>query len=242
VRGGWGRRASWLRPRRLCWLGLVAGIAVTTVTVPVLIFPRPQRTPPHRAAPSTTAAPSPRPTGSAPPPASPASPASPVAPVECAGRPTAAGPADPDRPACLAYQAALGSGWRVAAVDAKVLPGDRVPGSDQLALRVEPQQRTASVALVAAAPLVAPGRLLASVYGGRVRGTSLRLSASSSTDADGSRTVVLTAPPDQWTAFSVDLARLLPAGAVVRRIDFGLAYDLTPNTGRFFLDGVELTD
>jgi hypothetical protein len=128
-------------------------------------------------------------------------------------------------------------------VEAEVLPGDRVPGSQRVALRVEPRQRNASVALVAVAPLVAPRRLLASVYGGRARGTSLRVSASGSTDPDTSRSVVLTAPPDRWTAFAVDLAPLLPAGrSVVRRIDFGLAYDLTPNTGRFFLDGVELTD
>jgi hypothetical protein len=225
-------------------VGLAAGIAVTTVTVPVLIFPRAQRTSPSRAVPSTTAALSPSPGGSATRATDAGSPQPPVAPVECAGgSPVTGAPVDPARPACRAYQATLGSGWRIASIEAEVLPADPVPGSQQIALRVEPQQRTASVALVAVVPLVAPRRLVASVYGGRVRGTSLRVSASSSPDADASRSVVLTAPPDRWTAFTVDLAPLLPADRpVVRRIDFRLAYDLTPNTSRFFLDGIELTD
>jgi hypothetical protein len=233
------------RKRRLCWLGLAAGIAVTTVAVPALIFPRGgQRTSPTRAASSSTAALSPSPGGSAAPATVAAPPDSPASPAACAGRATAKdGQVYADRPSCRAYQGTLGAGWQVAAVDATALPGERVPGSDRIALRVEPQQRSASVALVAAVPVAAPGRLLASVYGGRVRGTSLRVSASGSAQADPSRSVVLTAQPDRWTTFNVDLTALLPAGRpAIRRIDFGLAYDATPNTGRFFLDDIELID
>jgi hypothetical protein len=168
----------------------------------------------------------------------------PARPVACTGGASAAaGPVDADRPWCTAYQGTLGSGWQVAGVDAKVLPGDRVPGSSQLALRVEPQQRAASVSLVAAVPVVVPGRLVASVYGGRVLGTSLRVSASGSPGAEPSRSILLTAPPDRWTAFTIDLAGLLPAGPpVVQRLDFALAYDATPNLSRFFLDDIALTE
>ncbi len=164
------------------------------------------------------------------------------APVACAGR-SAATEAGSGPPWCRAYQATPGSGWRVVAADADALPGDRVPGGDRIALRVEPRQPAASVALVAAVPVAAPGRLLASVYGGRVRGTSVRLSASGTARADASRGVVLTAGPDRWTTFTVDLHALLPAGRpAVQRLDFGLAFDVTPNTGRFFLDDIELFD
>src|SRR5436305_3671780 len=200
-----------LTPRRLRWLAMAAGITVVTVTVPPLIFPRGH----HRAAPGRTAGTTP--VGAATVPDSPSAtviPGPAVVPsataLACAE--PAAGAVDAGRPSCRAYHVMLGNGWRTTALATKLVAGDRVPGGARLALRVEPQQRTASVTFVPAVPLLAHGRLTASVYGGRTRGTSLRVSAGTTAS------VVLTAPPDQWTSVSVDPAALLP-GPVQRRLD-----------------------
>ncbi len=69
------------------------------------------------------------------------------------------------------------------------------------------------------------------------------MSVSASPDRAASRTVVLSAPADRWTRFNVAISQLVPAGApAIRRLDFALAYDLTPNTSRFFLDEVALVN
>jgi hypothetical protein len=147
------------------------------------------------------------------------------------------------QPSCGVYTTVAGPGWQVAASGAELLPGERVPGTQQLALRVQPRQPTAAVSMLAAAPIAVPGsgHLTVKVYGGRVRGTVLRLSVSASTAVDTRRPVVLTAPADRWTTFTATFAQLLPdAAGAVRRIDLVLAADLMPNTSRFFLDGILL--
>jgi hypothetical protein len=214
-----------LARRHVLWLAVAAGMAAVTVTVPPLILPRglhgsvPGRTAGTRAGAATTSAGTATATGSR------------MAAIACAT--TSTGPVDAGRPSCRAYHATLGKGWQITGLDTTWVTGDRVPGTQRLALRVEPRQHTASVTLVPAAPVLPGVTLTASVYGGRTRGTSLRVSAGAGTS------VVLTAGPDRWTSFTVDLAALLP-GPALRRLDFALAYDLTPNTGRFFLDDIAL--
>jgi hypothetical protein len=139
--------------------------------------------------------------------------------------------------------ATLGTGWQVDGAGTKVLPGEKVPGTEQIAIRVETQQPTASVTLQATMPVGVPdnGRLQLRVYGARVYGTILRLSMSASGSADTSRTVVLTAPADTWTSFTVRVADLSPGGhPSVRRIDLAVATDQLPRAYRFFLDDIAL--
>jgi hypothetical protein len=228
--------------RRLPWVVLATGIAVVTVTVPALILPRPGRQPdPPQVVASTGPDPSPTTSPSASGGVTRTSP--PAASATRCGSDGGAVQAGP--PSCHAYDAILGYGWQVSGTGAKVLTGQRIPGSTQLALRVEPERQTASVTLIPATPVVtsAHGKLTVNIYGGPVRGTTLRVSAAGSGAADPSRAVVLTAPPDHWTAFTADLTRLLPGGAtLLGRIDFTLAYDLNPNLRRFFLDGVLLVE
>lgn len=145
-------------------------------------------------------------------------------------------------PSCTAYGTALGTGWSLAGSGTKVMPGERVPGSEEVAVRVETEQQAASVSLLAnaAVGVPAPGHVRFRVYGGRTYGTVLRLTVSSSTAARPARPVVLVAARDRWTTFSVKLSALVPAGAGVRRLDLAIATDLVPRAYRFFLADVAL--
>ncbi|GAA3224089.1 hypothetical protein GCM10010532_055690 [Dactylosporangium siamense] len=142
------------------------------------------------------------------------------------------------RPACTVYGAAVGTGWTVQSTGVKVVTNGVVPGTDQVALRVEPKEKTAAVTLVAAGP-VAATRLTFRVYGGRVHGTVLRVTVSATTAPAGTAPVVLTAPVDVWTPFDLDLRELAP-GQPVRRIDLVVATDMLPNAYRFFVDDLQL--
>lgn len=209
---------------------LAVAIGLVTVGVPPLLLPRD-----HTPAPATlpTAAP---PTAQSPGAASPtASPS--VSPTASPGAPPC-GTGGSARPACTVYGAAVGTGWTVQSVGVKVVTNGVVPGTDQVALRVEPKEKTAAVAFVAAGP-VAATRLTVRVYGGRVHGTVLRVTVSATTQPSGAPPVVLTAPVDVWTPFELDLRELAP-GRPVRRIDLVVATDMLPNAYRFFVDDLRL--
>lgn len=149
------------------------------------------------------------------------------------------------RPSCTVYGAAVGTGWTVQSTGVKVVTNGVVPGTDQVALRVEPKEKTAAVTLVAAVPVTAT-RLTFRVYGGRVHGTVLRVTVSATTAPAGTAPVVLTAPVDVWTPFEIDLRELTPAldadeqRRPVRRIDLVVATDMLPNAYRFFVDDLQL--
>lgn len=137
-------------------------------------------------------------------------------------------------PACAVYTTALGNGWAIESTGVRVIAAGVVPGTDIVALRVEPQEKAASVSLVAAVPVRVPdgARLRFRVYGGRVHGTVLRVTVSADARPSGTAPVVLTAPVDVWTTFAVDLG----TQHTVRRIDLVIATDLVPNAYRFFVD------
>ncbi|MET7392774.1 hypothetical protein ABZS66_04670 [Dactylosporangium sp. NPDC005572] len=185
--------------------------------MPPLLLPRTQADPPPAQSPPPAATPSPTPAPSVPP---------------CG---TGAG----SRPACAVYGAALGTGWSIESAGVKVVPAGVVPGTDQVALRVEPKEKTAFVALVATAAVTAT-TLRFRVYGGRVHGTVLRVTVAETAGRPAAAPVVLTAPVDVWTAFELDLAELLP-GRALRRIDLVIATDMVPNAYRFFVDDVQLS-
>lgn len=215
---------------------LAGGIGLVTAGVPPLLLPRH-----HPPAAVSSPAASSLPPGSA---AGTAGSASPAGRAAAAGSAAAAGGAcgtgGSTRPACTVYGAAVGTGWTVQSAGVKVVPAGVVPGTDQVALRVEPKDKAASVALVAAVPVTAR-HLKFRVYGGRIHGTVLRVSASSGAGAAGAgrAPVVLTAPVDGWTSFEVELAEFIPDGTL-RRIDFVIATDMVPNAYRFFLDDIQL--
>jgi hypothetical protein len=239
VRGG--RRRSfdlgrWSRRGR--YLGVAALVGLVTVAVPPLIAPGRVRpagsgTPAIPAAPATSAAataPSPVPSVSP-------SAAEPAGPLPCAAPQPGTASA---RPSCAVYTATLGTGWRIESTGVKVVPGGLVPGTDIVAIRVEPKEKVASVALVAASAVTVPqrARLKLRVYGGRVHGTVLRLTMPVPGRPPGSP-VMLTAPADRFTDFTVELGDLLGGTRTVQRIDLGIATDLVPNAYRFFVDHVE---
>jgi hypothetical protein len=123
----------------------------------------------------------------------------------------------------------------VAGTGVVLSPGQSVPGTSDTGLRVEAEGDVASLSFVAADPVTwsAGEHLLLRVYGGRVNGTALRIRS-----AAGGTPVVVTAPADQWTSFSV----VLPVvGDSVASIVVDVAQDLVPRTYRFFLDGVVLS-
>ncbi|MEU0555337.1 hypothetical protein [Dactylosporangium sp. NPDC006015] len=217
---------------------LAVAIGLVTVGVPPLLLPR-DRNPSPSAAPAAVAPPvpaagaSPSAVGNSGGSAAQSQPASPVAPAA-----SPCGTAGSARPACTVYGAAVGTGWSVRSVGVKVVTDGVVPGTDQVALRVEPKEKTAAVALVAATP-VAATRLTFRVYGGRVHGTVLRVTVSATPDPAGTPPLVLTAPVDVWTPFDVDLRELAP-GRPVRRIDLVVATDMLPNAYRFFVDDLQL--
>ncbi|MDQ0369847.1 hypothetical protein [Catenuloplanes indicus] len=144
------------------------------------------------------------------------------------------------RPACAVYTTALGSGWSAEGVGVKVVPAGLVPGTEIVALRVEPKEKTASVSLVASEPFtVADGTVLKlRIYGGRLHGTVARLALSPTTEFATDRPATLNAPVDEWVPFTVPVADLLPGGGPIRRIDVEIATEAVPNAYRFFIDDV----
>ncbi|MDR7325749.1 MULTISPECIES: hypothetical protein [Catenuloplanes] len=144
------------------------------------------------------------------------------------------------RPACAVYTTALGSGWSAEGVGVKVVPAGLVPGTDIVALRVEPKEKTASVSLIASEPFTVPdGTVLKlRIYGGRLHGTVARLALSPTTGFATARPATLNAPVDEWVPFTVPVADLLPGGAPIRRIDLEIATEAVPNAYRFFVDDV----
>jgi hypothetical protein len=140
-------------------------------------------------------------------------------------------------PSCVVYSTAVATGWAIESTGVKVFPVGTVPGSDRVAIRVEPKERVASVSLVASSAVLAPAgaHLRFSVYGGRVHGTVLRVSVSATTTVDHSKVVTLTAPVDVWSSFAVQL----DPGHPIRRVDLVIATDMVPNAYRFFVDDVE---
>lgn len=223
---------------------LLAGIVAATVVVPPLIAPHdrhsatPVATPsadtPASEAPASEARASEAPaTGT---PATPArsKPSAPGAcvPVDEGGLITAT-----RRPSCGVYRTGLGTGWTVLGDGLKILAGQVVPGSDEVAMRVErtrPARPHTTMTLSAATPIGVTGTSLLHlrVWGGRQFGTVLRLSAIPS----GQGPVTLTAPADRWTEFRVGLA----AGSL-SRITLVVAADQVPNVNRFFLDDITIT-
>ncbi|WP_432992136.1 hypothetical protein [Dactylosporangium sp. CA-233914] len=150
---------------------------------------------------------------------------------------TSGGAASP--PACTVYTNTLGPGWQAAGAGANVFPAERVPGSDVVAIRVEPKQDGASVWLSAGTAATVPGTLRLRVYGGRVNGTVARVSLSSTATADRSRTALINAPADVWTEFEFPVASLLPdGGRTVQRIDFMIVDEAVPASYRFFIDDI----
>ncbi|MEV4513136.1 hypothetical protein AB0K00_29700 [Dactylosporangium sp. NPDC049525] len=206
---------------------LAVAIGLVTVGVPPLLLPRDQDPPAARSSPSAVASPS----------ASVAASPAVDSPAPSPGAPPC-GTGGSSRPSCSVYGAAVGTGWTVQSTGVKVVTNGVVPGTDQVALRVEPKEKAASVALVAAGPVTAT-RLTFRVYGGRVHGTVLRVTVSATTAPSGAAPVVLTAPVDVWTPFDLDLRELAP-GQPVRRIDLVVATDMLPNAYRFFVDDLQL--
>jgi hypothetical protein len=217
---------------------LAVAIGLVTVGVPPLLLPRGQE--PPAAAPPTAGSSA---AGSSA--AGSSAAGSPVAVPSVAPTGAASSPGAPPcgtggsgRPSCTVYGAAVGTGWTVQSTGVKVVTNGVVPGTDQVALRVEPKEKTAAVALVAAGPVTAT-RLTFRVYGGRVHGTVLRVTVSATAAPAGTPPVVLTAPVDVWTPFEIDLREVAP-GLPVRRIDLVVATDMLPNAYRFFVDDLQL--
>lgn len=238
---------------------IVVAVAVVTIAVPPLIAPHDPdpvaggpvtstSTPPADTGPATgrpsvpppSAPPPSVPPPSAPPPSAPPGSRAPGATVPACAPATEAS----SRPSCGVYTTSLGTGWTIEGTGVRFLPAGVVPGTGQVAIRVEPQpdSRLNAVALVADSPVRAPPLLRLRVFGGRVHGSVLRLSASPSAQPDRARSVTLTAPVDRWSTFTVRLAELLPAGSPVRRIDLTVASELVPDAYRFFVDDVEFLD
>jgi hypothetical protein len=210
---------------------LLVGIAVATVVVPPLI------TPSHRL-PATASVATPSPV-LVPPAIGPATvTVAPSGPAPCAsgngnGSVTAT-------PSCTLYSIALGNGWSVAGDGLKVLPGEVVPGTKQVAMRVErsrPAVSATTLAFTARTPVgIGPAvRLRLRVWGGRQYGTVLKVSRG----PDGNGSITLTAAADRWTTYTIRLADL-GRGSSVTRIELAVAADQVPNVNRFFLDDVAL--
>ncbi|MFI5838960.1 hypothetical protein ACIA8K_04490 [Catenuloplanes sp. NPDC051500] len=238
--------AETTRPRWGRYAALAVAVGVVTVAVPPLIAPPDEPALPAAASqppsvvtsqpaspgPVLSSSPSPSPSASAP-----ASPSTSSGPAGC----VAAGSSP--RPACAAYTTALGSGWTAEGVGVKVVPAGLVPGTEIVALRVEPKEKTASVSLIASEPFtVADGTVLKlRIYGGRLHGTVARLALSPTTAFSHDRPATLNAPVDEWVSFTVPVADLLPTGGPIRRIDLEIATEAVPNAYRFFIDDVAFT-
>ena len=243
------------RPRWGRYAALAVAVGVVAVGVPPLIAPPDEPALPAAASvpPPATASrdagpvPSPSPVPSSLPPSPSPSAGPSTAPSTSTGAPP--GPARcvtagaSPRPACAVYTTALGSGWSAEGMGVKVVPAGLVPGTDVVALRVEPKEKTASVSLVASEPFtVADGaQLKLRIYGGRLHGTVARLTLSGTAGPARERPATLNAPVDEWVPFTVPVADLLPGGGPIRRIDVEIATEAVPNAYRFFIDDVEFT-
>ncbi|WP_033341814.1 hypothetical protein [Catenuloplanes japonicus] len=227
----WGRYAA-----------LAVAVGVVTIAVPPLIAPSDEPTQPVAAAQSPAGSPSADPTPSPSPAAAQSPSASPSASPSPGPAACVTGGASP-RPACAVYTTALGSGWTAEGVGVKVVPAGLVPGTDIVALRVEPKEKTASVSLIASEPFTVPdgARLTLRIYGGRLHGTVARLALSPTTEFSHDRPATLNAPVDEWVSFTVPVADLLPGGGPIRRIDLEIATEAVPNAYRFFIDDVAFT-
>jgi hypothetical protein len=212
---------------------LLVGIAVATVAVPPLITP-------SRRPPATSSLASPAPVlvppaiGPADVTPSPSRPASPSGPAPCASGGVTA------TPSCTLYAGALGNGWTVAGDGMKVLPGAVVPGTRQVAMRVErsrPAVPATTLAFTArrAVGIGPAGRLRLRVWGGREYGTVLKVSLGSA----GIGAITLTAAADKWTTYTIRLADLGHSRSLTR-IELAVAADQVPHVNRFFLDDVVL--
>lgn len=236
------------RPRWGRYAALAVAVGVIAVGVPPLIAPPEESALPVAAsaapsAPGPTASPAPIASPSSTPVASPSRSASPSPSLSASPAPGPARCVDAGaspRPACAVYTTALGSGWSAEGVGVKVVPAGLVPGTEIVALRVEPKEKTASVSLIASEPFtVADGTLLKlRIYGGRLHGTVARLTLSPTTEFATARPATLNAPVDEWVPFTVPVADLLPGGGPIRRIDVEIATEAVPNAYRFFIDDV----
>ncbi|MFF3856068.1 hypothetical protein [Micromonospora sp. NPDC002575] len=138
---------------------------------------------------------------------------------------------------CGIYDVGFGNGWRATGHGLKLLPGWKVPETDEVALRVErtrPGLPQTEMALVAARPVRIDGDdvLRFRVWGGRDYGTVLRVSA-------GHGTVTVSARADRWTNYSVRLGQLTDAASLTR-IDLVVAADEVPHVNRFYLDDIAI--
>ncbi len=251
-------------PRRRVQLGaLLIGVAVATIALPSLVMgpddDRSATTSPPPVALSTPAGtPAGPPTPPGPPTPAAASPGSAAATRPTAGRsasrpgagPSTSGPtsrcadtAEGDDVvlaagvSCGVYAAGFGNGWRATGDGLKLLPGWKVPETDEVALRVErtrPGLPQTEMALVAARPVRIDGDdvLRFRVWGGRDYGTVLRVSA-------GHGTVTVSARADRWTSYSVPLGELTDAASLTR-IDLVVAADEVPHVNRFYLDDIAI--
>jgi len=214
---------------------LLVGIAVATVVIPPLITPdrKPAAAPPASSL-APPAALVPAVTVSARPSRSPSS-----GPQGCV-------PAKPgtvevsSRPSCAVYTASLGNGWTITGDGMKVLPAAVVPDTKETAIRVErtrPAIPATSVALACKSPIgISPGgRLTLRIWGGREYGTVVKLAVAPAHTGS----VLLAAPADRWTTFTVKLSELT-RGTTLARIDLAVAADQMPNVNRFFLDDITI--
>jgi hypothetical protein len=214
---------------------LLVGIAVATVVVPPLITP-------SRRLPATASVATPSPVlvppaiGPATVTTAPSAPSGASGPAPCASREGSV----TATPSCTLYATALGNGWSVAGDGLKVLPGEVVPGTKQVAMRVErsrPAVPATTLVFTARTPvgIDAAGRLRLRVWGGRQYGTVLQVSRG----PDGTGSITLTAAADKWTTYTIRLGDL-GRGRSVTRIELAVAADQVPNVNRFFLDDVAL--
>ncbi|MER5643723.1 hypothetical protein [Streptosporangium sp. NPDC002524] len=146
------------------------------------------------------------------------------------------------RPSCAVYTTVLSTGWQALGTGTNVTPGQKLPGGEQTAMRVqkrvERREDPATVTLLASSPFTV-GRnttLRLRVFGGREFGTILRVSASPSADRAGTRTMVLQAPPLRWSSFTLRVGALSPGR--LRRVDLAIATDQMPQAYEFFVDDI----
>ncbi|MEU8386346.1 hypothetical protein [Streptosporangium sp. NPDC048865] len=145
-------------------------------------------------------------------------------------------------PSCAVYTTVLSTGWQALGTGTNVTPGQRLPDSEQTAMRVQKRVKKredpATVTLLAASPFTV-GRnttLRLRIFGGREFGTILRVSASPSAGRAGTRTMVLQAPPLRWSSFTLRVGALSPGR--LRRVDMAIATDQMPQAYEFFVDDI----
>jgi hypothetical protein len=143
-------------------------------------------------------------------------------------------------PSCTLYAGGLGNGWTVIGDGMKAMPGELIPGTRQVAMRVERSRPAVQATVLTFTPRgpvgVGPAsRLRLRVWGGREFGTVLKVSRAPASTGS----ITLTAAADKWTTYTIRLADL-GRGSSLARIDLAVAADQVPNVNRFFLDDVDL--